>query len=68
MISARTKKTQSKIKALEWSQHNTSILRRASAANADLAELQTHPRYYMFAIITCKNKEDPIKSGHNLRH
>ena len=53
------------MKALEWSQHYTSIFRRSSAANSVAGDgiwmkfklIQA----FMSFFVTCKNDEDPIK-------
>ena len=60
-----------KLKALEWSQHfshyeSMGSLRRSKAANRTVHGLiwpnYEHIQVFMVDLVTCKNKEDPIKN------
>ena len=60
------KKIQLKIRALEWSQHNTLNLQLSVAANLVVGD-GIWPNFkiilaFMVVLLTCKNEEDPIKN------
>ena len=65
-LPAKMKKIRSKMKALECSQHYTSIFRRTRADNSGVGggiwskfELM---QAFMHVLITCKNEDDRIKN------
>ena len=64
------KKIQSKMKALEWSQHYPSILRCSSGANSIIGDgiLMKFKliQAFIVVLVTCTNDEDPSKN--ELRH
>ena len=69
-VSARMKKIQSKIKALEWAQHTSLSFRHSMAANSEVSggirlkfELI---QAFMHFLVTCKNEDDAIKMSHNI--
>ena len=66
LLPARIKKIQSKMKALEWSQHYSLIFRRSRAANSEVSRgnlPKFHPiQAYMVDLVICKNKEDPLEN------
>ena len=60
------KKIQSKVRALERSQHYPSVLRCSRGANFTVQD-PNRPHFepireFMYVRIACKNEEDPIKS------
>ena len=65
LLPARMKKIQSKMKALEWSQHYLSILRcsRAAISIIDDGTLTKFDLIQAFIIVllTCKNEEDQFE-------
>ena len=66
LLPARMKKIQSKMKALEWSQHYSLIFRRSWAANSKDSD-GILPKFkliraYIVGLVTCKNEEDPSKN------
>ena len=63
LLHASMKNIRSKMKALEWSQHYSSIFktlkgRLLRSRRGYLVEIQTHPSIRVLE--TCKNEEDPI--------
>ena len=65
LLPARMKKTQSKMKTLEWSQHYQSILRCSRAANSIIGDeiLMKFKliQAYIVVLLICKYEEDPFK-------
>ena len=66
LLSARMKKIQSKMKALEWSQHYSLIFRRSRAANSEVRDGNLRKfkptNAYIADLLTCKNEEDPLEN------
>ena len=65
-LPAKVKKIQSKIEALECSQHYTSIFQTTRADNSGVGG-GIWPKFeliqaFMHVLDTCKNEEDPIKN------
>ena len=59
------KNIQSKLKALEWSQHYTLFFRHSRAANS-IVGCKMWPKFnviqaFMVVLVTCKNDEDQFK-------
>ena len=66
VLPARMKKIQSKMKALEWSQHYSMIFHTLKGSQLqsqlwNLAEIQT-TQAFMVDLVTCKNEEDPLEN------
>ena len=66
LLPARMKRIQSKMKALEWSQHYLLIFTRSRAANSNVSD-GILPKYepiqaFMVDLITCKNEEDLLEN------
>ena len=67
LLPARMKRIQSKMKALEWSQHYLLIFfTRSRAANSEVSEWIL-PKFepiqaFMADLVTCKNEEDPLEN------
>ena len=66
LLPARMKKVQSKMKALEWSQHYSLIFRHSRAANSKVSG-GILPKFkpihaFMVDIVTCKNEEDRLEN------
>ena len=66
LLSARMKKIQSKMKALEWSQHYSLIFQTLKAANSEVSD-KILPKFspiqaFMADYVTCKNEEDPMEN------
>ena len=66
LLPARMKKINSKMKALEWSQHYSLILIRSRAANSEVSDVIL-PKFkptqaFMADLVTCKNDEDPLEN------
>ena len=66
LLPASMKKIQSKMKALEWTQHYTAILRRAGADNSGVG-VGIWPKFeliqaFMHVLVTCKNEDDRMKN------
>ena len=66
LLPGRMKRIQSKMKALEWSQHYLLIFHMLKAANSEVSDgilrkfepIQT----FMVDLVTCKNEEDPLEN------
>ena len=66
LLPARMKKIQSKMKALEWSQHYSLFLKRSRAATSEVSD-GILPKFkpiqaLMADLVTCKNEEDPLEN------
>ena len=66
LLPERMKKIQSKMKALEWSQHYSLILTCSRAANSEVSD-GILPKFkpilaFMANLVTCKNQEDPLEN------
>ena len=66
LLPVRMKKIQSKMKALEWSQHYSLIFTRSRAANSEVSD-GIFPKFkpiqaFMADLVTCKNEEDPLEN------
>ena len=64
LLPTRMKKIQSKIKALEWSQHYSLIFQTIKDSNNSEVSDGILPKFkliqaFMVGLVTCKNKEDP---------
>ena len=60
------KKIQSKMKALEWSQHYSLIFRRSRVANSKVSD-GILPKFnpiqaFIVDLVTCKNEVDPLEN------
>ena len=66
LLPARMKKSQSKIKELEWSQHYSLIFQTSRAANSEVRDgilLKFKPiQAFMVDLVICKNEEDPLEN------
>ena len=65
VLPERMKKIQSKMKALEWSQHYSLIFWRSRAANSEVSD-GILPKFKLIqalivVLIVCKNEENPFK-------
>ena len=65
-LPASMKKIRSKMKALEWSQHYTSIFRRPRADDSGVGG-GIWPKFeliqaFMHVLVTCKNEDDRFKN------
>ena len=66
LLPARMKKIQSKMKALEWSQHYSLFFTRSRAANSEVSN-GILPKFnpiqaFMVDLVTCKNEKDPLEN------
>ena len=64
LLPARIKKIQSKMKALEWSQHYSLIfqtLKGSEVSDGTLPKIKLI-QAFMVGLFTCKNDEDPSKN------
>ena len=66
LLPARMKKIQSKMKALEWSQHYSLIFTHSRAANSEVSDgilRKFKPiQAFMADLVTCRNEEDPLEN------
>ena len=66
LLPARIKKIQSKMKALEWSQHYSLIFQMLKATNSEVRDRILLKfkliQAFMVGLVTCKNEEDPSKN------
>ena len=62
LLLARMKETQSKMKAMECSQHYTLPFRRTRAGNSIVCLKFKLIQAFMHVLVTCKNEDDSIKN------
>ena len=66
LVACKNEEIQSKMKALEWSQHYSLIFHTLKAANSEVSDgilpKFKHIQAFMADLVTCKNEEDPLET------